>query len=43
MLDQTISEIFSLDGPLAAHSPGYRVRPAQIELDRKSTRLNSSH
>lgn len=32
MLDQTISEIFSLDGPLAAHSPGYRVRPAQIEL-----------
>ncbi|HBI84655.1 MAG TPA: helicase [Alcaligenaceae bacterium] len=32
MLDPTISDVFSLDGPLAAYSPGYRVRPAQIEL-----------
>lgn len=32
MLDQTISDIFSLDGPLAEYAPGYRLRAAQIEL-----------
>lgn len=32
MLDQTISDIFSLDGPLAQYAPGYRLRTAQIEL-----------
>lgn len=32
MLDSSISEIFSLEGPLAAHSKGFRVRPSQIEL-----------
>ena len=32
MFDSSISEIFSLEGPFAAQSKGYRVRPAQIEL-----------
>ncbi len=32
MHEPTISELFSLDGPLAAMSPGFRVRPSQIEL-----------
>ncbi len=32
MLDSSISEIFSLEGPLAARSPAFRVRPSQIEL-----------
>ncbi len=32
MLDSSISEIFSLEGPLAARAPGFRVRPSQIEL-----------
>jgi uncharacterized protein (DUF1800 family) len=27
-----ISDLFSLEGPLAAHAPGYRVRAAQIAL-----------
>ena len=32
MQEPLISEIFSLDGPLAAMSPGFRVRTTQIEL-----------
>jgi ATP-dependent DNA helicase DinG len=32
MQEPLISEIFSLDGPLAAMSPGFRVRATQIEL-----------
>ena len=32
MQEPLISEIFSLDGPLAAMSPGFRVRKTQIEL-----------
>ncbi len=32
MQESLISEIFSLDGPLAAMSPGFRVRTTQIEL-----------
>ena len=32
MQELLISEIFSLDGPLAAMSPGFRVRATQIEL-----------
>ncbi len=32
MQEPLISEIFSLDGPLAAISPGFRVRTTQIEL-----------
>jgi ATP-dependent DNA helicase DinG len=32
MLEQSMTEIFSAQGPLAEHSSGYRVRPAQIEL-----------
>ena len=32
MLDQSLSDIFSADGPLAARAPGFRVRPAQVEL-----------
>ena len=32
MSDQSISQLFSLEGPLAAIAPGFRVRPSQIEL-----------
>ena len=32
MSDQLISQLFSLEGPLAAIAPGFRVRPSQIEL-----------
>ena len=32
MQEPTISELFSLDGPLASMSPGFRVRSSQIEL-----------
>ena len=32
MQNSSIKEVFSEQGPLARHSPGYRLRPAQIEL-----------
>ena len=32
MQNSSIKEVFSEQGPLASHSPGYRLRPAQIEL-----------
>ena len=32
MSDQSLSDIFSADGPLASLSDGYRVRPSQVEL-----------
>ena len=32
MSEQSISQLFSLEGPLAAIAPGFRVRSSQIEL-----------